>query len=66
MEYKIKYKEINNLSIDELVRRIAAEKENLRKLKFAHAISPIENPIKIRYTRKGIARLQTAYTNKTA
>jgi large subunit ribosomal protein L29 len=66
MEYKIKYKEINNLSVDELVRRIATEKENLRKLKFAHAISPIENPIKIRYTRKGIARLQTAYTSKTA
>jgi large subunit ribosomal protein L29 len=35
------------------------EKRNLQKLKFAHAISPIENPMKIRATRRLIARLNT-------
>ena len=31
----------------------------MQKLKFAHAISPIENPMKIKETRKLIARLET-------
>jgi large subunit ribosomal protein L29 len=37
----------------------------MQKLKFAHAITPIENPMKIQVTRKLIARLETALTAKT-
>lgn len=51
--------EIKALSTNELRERIASEKETIQKLKFAHAITPIENPIKIRNTRKMIARLNT-------
>lgn len=51
--------EIKALSTAELKERIASEKETIQKLKFAHAITPIENPIKIRNTRKMIARLNT-------
>lgn len=51
--------EIKALSTAELRERIASEKETIQKLKFAHAITPIENPIKIRNTRKMIARLNT-------
>ncbi|HHL51847.1 MAG TPA: 50S ribosomal protein L29 [Flammeovirgaceae bacterium] len=43
---------------------MASEKEILQKLKFAHAISPIENPMKIRATRRLIARLYTALRQK--
>ena len=43
----------------ELQQKIASEREAYGKMKFAHAISPIENPIKIRETRKLIARLET-------
>ena len=57
---KMKYAEISALSPEELSEKIIAETENLRKLKFAHAISPIENPMRIRHTRKLIARLKTA------
>ena len=35
------------------------EKEAYNKLTFAHAITPIENPMKIRAARKLIARLET-------
>jgi large subunit ribosomal protein L29 len=51
--------EIKNLSVEELKERIAGERESLQKMKFAHAISPIENPLNIRRTRRLIAQLQT-------
>lgn len=51
---------INDLSVEELNTQIATEEENLRRLKFGHAVSPIENPMKIRETKKVVARLKTA------
>jgi large subunit ribosomal protein L29 len=60
----MKNSEIRALSLEELTQKIASEKEAMQKLKFAHAISPIENPMKIRGTRKLIARLQTALQQK--
>ena len=58
----MKNAEINKLGVDELVKTIAAEQENLTRLKLAHAISPIENPMRIKDTRKLIAKLETALT----
>ena len=55
----MKNSEIRGLSIDELKNKLAAEKENYGKLKFAHSITPIENPVKIRETRKLVARIET-------
>ncbi len=60
----MKASEIKGLSIDELKNTIAEQKEQLRKLKFAHAVSEVENPVKIRLTRKTIARLNTELTAK--
>jgi large subunit ribosomal protein L29 len=54
-----KHSEVKSLTEDELKERIESERENLQKLQFAHAISPIENPMKIRETRRLIARLKT-------
>ena len=56
--------ERKGLSIDELKNTIAEQKEQLRRLKFAHAVSEVENPMKIRHTRKTIARLNTELTAK--
>lgn len=60
----MKNSEIRALSIDELKLKIKSEKEGLQKLKFAHAVSPIENPNKIKETRKLVARLMTALATK--
>lgn len=60
----MKNSEIRTLNVEELNERLAAEKETLQKLKFAHAITPIENPMKIRESRKAIARLNTAIRAK--
>lgn len=61
----MKKEEIKALSAEQLREQIAAEKDRLLKLKFAHAISPIENPMRIRENRKLIARLNTELTIKT-
>jgi large subunit ribosomal protein L29 len=56
MKKKVNFKD---LSVEELNTQIATEEENLRRLKFGHAVSPIENPMKIRETKKVVARLKT-------
>ena len=58
-------KEIKELSQDQLKEQIAQERERLLRLKFAHAISPIENPLRIRASRKEIARLLTELSAKS-
>lgn len=55
----MKSKEIKELNINELREKIGSEKESLRKLKFAHQVSAIENPMKIKENKKLIARLYT-------
>ncbi|MCX2745034.1 50S ribosomal protein L29 [Mangrovivirga sp. M17] len=55
----MKTSEIKSLTAEELEARINEETEALSKLKFAHEISPIENPMKIRESRRLIARLKT-------
>ena len=60
----MKNSEIRALNIDELRSKIKGENEALQKLKFAHAVSPIENPMKIRETKKLIARMNTVLAEK--
>ncbi|WP_114751432.1 50S ribosomal protein L29 [Pleomorphovibrio marinus] len=60
----MKNSEIKALTESEINERILAEQENLTKLRFAHAISPIENPNRIRQSRKLITRLKTFLTQK--
>ena len=55
----MKNAEIKALSVAELNEKLNSEKESLRKIKFAHKVSSIENPMKINETRKLIARLNT-------
>ncbi len=52
-------KEIRNMTFDALVALLRAERENLQKLKFAHAITPLKNPMRIRTTRRYIAQIST-------
>ena len=48
-----------DLTVEELRESISSESSKLQQLKFNHSVSPLENPIKIRETRKAIARMQT-------
>lgn len=50
---------IIELSTPELQERLEQETTQLQKLKLNHAVSPIENPNKIREYKRTIARLKT-------
>ena len=62
----MKYSEVIDLSNEEIVTRIQEEKATLVKLKFAHAVSAIENPTRISKARKVLARLNTELTHRKA
>jgi len=52
-------KSIHGMNESDLKARLEEDKLRLKKLEFAHAISPLENPMTIRGLRKDIARLKT-------
>jgi len=55
----MKSSEIKELSNKELLEHIDNEKSTLVRMKLNHAISPLENPQKIKESRRNIARLMT-------
>ena len=61
----MKNSEIKELSVEQLQESIATAEAKLQKLRFAHAVSPIENPAQIKDTRKGIARMNTELHTRT-
>lgn len=56
MAKEIKYSE---LSVEELKETLVAESSKLQTIKFNHAVTPLENPMEIRETRRNIARINT-------
>ncbi len=60
----MKKADIKNLSAGDIKNQLANLKADYTKMKLAHRISPIENPISIRDLRRTIARLETELTNK--
>ena len=58
-------KSIKDLSEADLKARIQEDQLRLKKLEFAHAISPLENPLSVRSLRRDIARLITELKNRT-
>lgn len=51
--------ELEGLSMKELSTMLAEEQTDYKKLKFAHKITPLENPNLLKETRRNIARLKT-------
>lgn len=61
----MKQEEINELSTEDLKERLEQQQEQLSKMKMTHSVSPLENPLQIRYTRRVIARIQTELTKRS-
>ncbi len=57
-------KSISTLNETDLQARIKEDELRMKKLMFAHAISPLENPQSIRTLRRDISRLKTALRKK--
>ncbi len=62
----MKQKEIKGMSIEDVKDQIQNLSEQLAKMKLAHSVAPLENPIQIRFIRRSIARLKTELTNREA
>ena len=60
----LKAKEVRNLSVEEIQERIREEEEQLRDLRFQHAIAHLENPMILRQKRRFLARLRTILKDK--
>lgn len=55
----MKNAEIRELSDKELAGRIKEERAALTKLNFTHAVSPLDNPNRLKENKRTIARLLT-------
>lgn len=56
--------DIKNMSADDLKNQLKEVQAQYSRMKLAHKISPIENPIQIRELRKTIARINTEMSIK--
>lgn len=55
----MKVAEIREMTTNDLVERIQAEKANYTQMLLNHAVSPLENPAQIKQARRNIARMLT-------
>ncbi|NQX96848.1 MAG: 50S ribosomal protein L29 [Flavobacteriales bacterium] len=55
----MKQVDIQDLSVDDLTEKFTEQKEVLAKMKLSHAVSPLENPMQIKDTRRTVARFKT-------
>jgi large subunit ribosomal protein L29 len=60
----MKIAEIKELTHKELLERLQAEQEILTRLKMNHSVSPLDNPMKIRESRRNIARMKTVLSTR--
>ena len=60
----MKQTEIKELSVEELKAKLAEFKKQHSDLKISHSVTPLENPLLIRKTRKTVARLATELTKR--
>lgn len=60
----MKQTEINKLSKEDLHDKLVEFQKKIEELKMTHSISPLENPLQIRSSRRVIARLKTALSNQ--
>jgi large subunit ribosomal protein L29 len=65
MSQKIEFlKSLIPLSQADIKAKIVEDELRLKKLKFAHGITPLENPMSIRALRKDIARLKSEFKKR--
>ncbi|MBS1928181.1 MAG: 50S ribosomal protein L29 [Chitinophagaceae bacterium] len=51
---------LKGISAEDLSAKIQEDELRLKKLRFAHAVTPLENPQSIKFLRRDIARMKTA------
>jgi len=55
----MKQSEITAMSNEELTEKLAETKKQYADMKMAHSVTPLENPLQLRKSRRTVARLAT-------
>ncbi len=50
---------VNDLTTEEIRDKVKEERATYVKMKMSHSVSPLENPLKLKYSRRLIARMET-------
>ena len=61
----MKAKELKNLSVEELTKKLGELKKDLFMLRMAHATNQLDNPMQLNTVKKDIARVKTIIREKT-
>ena len=61
----MKAKELKNLSVEELTKKLDELKKDLFMLRMQHATNQLDNPMQLNATKKDIARVKTIIREKT-
>jgi large subunit ribosomal protein L29 len=62
----MKMSEVKEITTKELEERIETEKNTLVRMRLNHAVSPLDNPMKLKFARKNIARMMTELNKRKA
>ena len=60
----MKAKELKNLSVEDLAKKLDELKKDLFMLRMQHATNQLDNPMQIAATKKDIARVMTILAEK--
>ena len=55
---------LTDMPLNELHDLLVTERERLVKMKMSHAVSPMENPMQIKFARKTVARIMTELSKR--
>ena len=61
----MKAKELKNLSVEELTKKLEDLKKDLFMLRMQHATNQLDNPMQLNAVKKDIARVKTIIREKT-
>ena len=60
----MKVQVLTDMPENELHELLVTERERLIRMKMSHSVSPMENPLQIKFTRKTIARVMTEISKR--
>ena len=60
----MKVQVLTDMPENELQDLLVSEREKLTRMKMSRAVSPLENPLQLKFTRKAIARVMTEISKR--
>jgi large subunit ribosomal protein L29 len=55
---------LTDMPLNEIQDLLLTERDRLIKMKMSHAVSPMENPMQIKFARRNVARIMTEMSRR--